>query len=223
MKFKTVIVMMIFSVGLINGQGKWGAGVYGGVYQPITEFSDFYSTGFGGNVQITYGWSENTLFTFSVGTSSWDFDSEAFNRELENSGNPQIKVDFDGSFRVVPYLLGVRWYAFSGQYRPYIMIEGGLYNYETKYQGTITNSDEKPPDNITQVPETKITGNESALALGLGAYIKLNENFFFDAVIKYNAITNARSISDYDDDQTLTGLSRTVQYITLLAGVNYRF
>jgi opacity protein-like surface antigen len=223
MKIKYIIGMLILSAGLLSGQGKWGAGAYGGVFMPITEFSDFYNTGFGGNVQVTYSWSENTLFTFSVGTSSWDFNSEAFNRELENSGFPQIKVDLDGTFRVVPYLLGIRWYAFRGNYRPYILLEGGLYYYETKYQGTITNSDEQPPDNIQQVPETSITGNESALALGAGTFIKLNDHLYLDAVLKYNAITNARAISDYDNDQTLTGLSRTVQYITLLAGINYRF
>lgn len=223
MKFKTTIFLVLLLSSLIYGQGRWGAGVYGGVFLPITDFSDFYNTGFGENVQVTYGWSENTLLTFSVGTSSWDFDNDAFNQELENSGAPEIRVDLYASFRVVPYLLGVRWYAMKGKYRPYILLEGGRYYYETKYQGTITNSNEKPPDNIEEIPETKITGSETALALGIGTFAELSDHFFLDVVLKYNAITNARAISDFEDEQTLTGLSRTVQYITLLAGINYRF
>lgn len=222
MNFRILSICIILFSSLISAQGRWGAGVNGGVFLPITEFSDFYKTGFGGNLQITYGWSENTLLTFSVGTSSWDFDSDAFNDELEKAGTG-IKVDLDASFRVMPYLLGVRWYALRGKYRPYVMLEGGVYSYETKYKGTIEDSNEEPPDNIQEVPETKITGNETALALGIGTYIKLSDHFFIDGVLKYNAITNARAITDYDDEQTITGLSRTIQYITILAGINYRF
>lgn len=223
MKLKVVLLLIILFSSTIYCQGRWGVGAYGGVFLPITEFSDFYKTGFGGNLNVTYDWSENTLFTFSVGTSSWEFDSDAFNRELENSGTPEIRVDLDASFRVVPFLIGVRWYATKGKYRPYILLEGGLYYYETKYQGTIENSNEKPPNNIEEVPETKISGNQPALALGIGTFVELSDHFFLDVVLKYNAITNAKAISDWEDDQTLTGISRTVQYITLLAGINYRF
>ena len=222
MKFKATTYFIILLSSVIYGLGRWGAGAYGGVFVPIAEFSEFYNTGFGGAAQVTYGWSENTLFTFSVGTSSWEFDNDSFNRELENSG-AGIKVDLDASFKVVPYLLGVRWYAMKGKYRPYILLEGGLYYYETKYQGTIEDLLEKPPNNIEEIPETKITGNESALALGIGTFVELSDHIFLDAVLKYNAITNAKAISEWEEDQTITGLSRTIQYITLLAGINYRF
>jgi hypothetical protein len=79
------------------------------------------------------------------------------------------------------------------------------------------------PPEVLEVPETKITGNESALAFGVGAFIRLNDHFFVDTLIKYQAITNARANIDYEDDQTLNGISRTIQYVSLLAGINYRF
>jgi opacity protein-like surface antigen len=221
MKFNTTALLFFIFSSTIYCQGRWGVGAYGGVFLPITEFSDYYNTGFGGNVQVTYNWSENTLLTFSIGTSSWDFDNDAFNKELQKTA-PEIRVDLDASFTVVPYLLGVRWYLMNGKYRTYILLEGGLYYYETRYQGTIEDSNEKPPE-IEEIPETIITGNQPALALGIGTFIEVSDHIFLDVVLKYNAITNAKAISDWEDDQTLTGLSRTVQYITLLAGINYRF
>jgi opacity protein-like surface antigen len=215
------IILVFFTSGL-SAQSNWGIGVEGGVSFPISEFSESYKTGYSGNIRATYIWGENTLLSFSVGLSQWEVDNSKVNQSIADAGI-NAKVDLDANLRIIPILVGVKWYFIKGKYRPYILIEGGFHNYKSSIKGTIT--DTSPGASGTPVPIQEISdsGTETALSIGAGSLLKLSNHWYLEFTGKYNVLTNARALSDPDDNQTISGISRTIQYITLLLGINYRF
>ena len=76
------------------------------------------------------------------------------------------------------------------------------------------------------IPEVKENGTETILVLGLGYLFKLGKHWYFDFKGNYNFLTNAFAVNEPvnpDDPNAVYGVKGTLQYVTILAGINYRF
>ena len=108
----------------------------------------------------------------------------------------------------------------------HIILKGGIYNYTFTLKGIAFNT--IPNANIPQIPLPDINenGTETMIVLGLGYLFKLGKRWYVDLKGNYNFLTNAFAINEPvnpEDPNAIYGVKGTVQYVSFLAGINYRF
>ena len=126
-----------------------------------------------------------------------------------------------------PILIGVKWMlAQSRKGGLYVSLVGGLYNYTFKLKGTAYNTIPNANIPFIPLPDIEETGTETMLALGLGYLIKFGKHWYADVNGNYNIITNGFAVNEPvnpDDPEAIYGVKGTLQYVSFLAGINYRF
>lgn len=228
MKTISSIVMALLFFSSNYSQSNFAIGVNGGLALPVGQLTEFYQSGYGGNGQFMYAFSDNFMVILTVGYDIWDVDQDALNSKLENQ-DKTFRLDIDSHFRIIPFYIGARYYITKGKHRPFFSFDFGGYSYEFKLAGDVVNT--IPGADIPRVPITdqKETGTESALALGLGYFHKLTKHWYLELHSKYNVITNAFSINEPDqvydpeDPTTIYGVKGDLAFFTFMAGINYRF
>jgi hypothetical protein len=135
--------------------------------------------------------------------------------------------ELDSDFKVVPVLIGVKWLLTQSRKSSlYVSLKGGIYNYTFTLKGTAFNT--VPNANIPQipVPELNESGTETMIVFGLGYLFKLGKHWYFDFKGNYNVLTNAFAVNEPvnpADPNAVYGVKGTLQYVSILAGINYRF
>jgi hypothetical protein len=119
-------------------------------------------------------------------------------------------------------------YYYGNQNPPdFLDINGdGIYNYTFTLKGTAFNT--VPNANIPQIPLPEIneSGTETMIVFGLGYLFKLGKHWYFDFKGNYNVLTNAFAVNEPvnpADPNAVYGVKGTLQYVSILAGINYRF
>jgi opacity protein-like surface antigen len=201
----------------VVGGHKFGIIAKAGAAIPVGEFSDLFTTGFAGYVEVPYDLSAALQVFAGVGYTRFTVDAEKLNNELAAAGIPGTAT-LDAPYRVIPVLAGLKFFSNYGKLWPYFSFSFGLYAQELKTSGTLVNG-----DTVTVIGPTTDTWSQGAFGVGIGTMIELGKRWAIDVDSKFN------SVIDYDA-RVLIGTSgsenvstRAIKFASVLAGLSYKF
>lgn len=226
MKKYSILILFTTIPFLSYAQSDFGVGANVNVNIPVSDFDEFYNTGYGGDVHFLYHLGNQAIFSFTVGYNLWNLDVDEFNKKVEEAGF-NGNFDLDSDFRIIPILIGAKWLLAQGKKNSlYVSLKGGLYNFNFSLKGTVNLIAPGGNSIAIDIPEINESGTETMIVLGLGYLFKLGKHFYFDFKGNYNILTNAFAVNEPvnpDDPDAVYGVKGTRQYVTILAGINYRF
>ena len=222
----SLLSLLFYTSGLT--QNQFGIGANGGVSIPVGDFHEYYSIGYGGDVQLFYEMNRAFILVLTSGYHSWKFDQETYNKK---AGEQSLNENFDlnSHFTMIPIYLGIRYYLAGGKNRPFFSLDFGGYSYEFKISGTINSTLPNANSVPVTIPETKKTETQTALAVGFGYFYNLSRNWNLEVHSKYNVLSSAYTINDPDkisnmqDSTPSYGHSGKLNFVSVMAGVNYIF
>ena len=224
--FKHLILILIITLtSFVKAQSDFAVGVNGNVNFPNGKFTEYFSTGYGGDAHFLYLFGNSSIFSLSVGYNQFGLDLEAFNAKA-NELELDATFDVESKFSTIPILLGVKWYFLKQKTQsPYIMIEAGFYNYNFTFSGTavVDSAGNVETVNLTEIDEK---GTETMLRISAGYIIFIQKHWFIDASVNYIVLTNAFTVdvpADPEDAEAISGAAETLNYLSISAGINYRF
>lgn len=222
---KHLIVIITLAAVSLKAQSDFAVGLNGNVNFPNGKFTEYFGTGYGGDVHFLYLFGNSSIFTLSVGYNQFGLDEEAFTAKANESGL-NAKFDIDSKFSTIPILLGAKWYFLKQKNQsPYVMIEAGFYKYQFTLSGT---AEVNSGGNIETIPlpDFDEKGTETMLRISAGYIFFFNKHWFVDASINYIVLTDAFTVDvpdDPEDAAEITGAAQTLNYISVTTGLNYRF
>ncbi|KAF0141517.1 MAG: hypothetical protein FD122_1509 [Stygiobacter sp.] len=125
-----IIIVLLFSVTLLTAQTKLGLGVSGSYLNPTGDFGDVYKSGFGGTANLTYDLSDNFQLSAIAGYSQFSFNNEKYNELLSaffSSFGTEVKVDIQSKLKIIPLMIGGKYFFSSSNFRPYSELNLGLH------------------------------------------------------------------------------------------------
>ena len=125
-KINYAVILIILCGTLLSAQSKFGVGVSGVFISPTGDFGDLYKSGIGGLASLTYNVTDNIQLSASAGYSALSFNNDKFN-ELLNDMGITTKVEIDSDIKIIPLLLGGRYYITKTDFRPYAALDLGLH------------------------------------------------------------------------------------------------
>lgn len=223
---KYLILITSLSVTILKAQSDFAVGLSGNVNFPNGKFSEFFGTGYGGDAHFLYLFGNSSILTLSVGYNQFGLDEEAFTAKANESG-VDAKFDIESKFSTIPILLGAKWYFLKQKNQsPYIMIEAGFYNYNFTFNGTATLAEPGVNSIPIELPEIDEKGTETMLRISAGYIFFFDRKWFLDSSVNYIVLTDAFTVDvpdDPEDAADITGAAQTLNYISITAGLNYRF
>jgi len=228
MKLFFTVLLVLLTINSTYSQSKFAIGLNGGLSFPVGEFTRYYEIGYGGNAHFFYALSEDFLLSLTVGYDLWNVDQDAINKKLAEE-EINFMLELDSQFRIIPFYIGARYYLAKGKHRPFFSIDFGGYTYEFKLSGIANNviPDADFPGGPLQ--EREETGTQTSLALGLGYFYKISKHVYLEIHSKYYVLTDAFTINDPNqiyrpnDPTSVYGILGTQSFISLMAGIDYRF
>lgn len=221
-----IILIVLSSTLLLKAQSDFAVGINGNVNFPNGKFTEYFSTGYGGDAHFLYLFGNSSIFSISIGYNRFELDLDAFNAKANELGL-DTKFDVESSFSTIPLLIGVKWYFLKQKNSsPYIMIEGGFYNYNFTLQGTANFTDPGGNSIPIDLPEFDENGTETMLRISAGYIIFIQKHWFIDASVNYIVLTDAFTVDVPDDPEeaeAISGAASTLNYLSISAGINYRF
>jgi len=210
---KYLLMFLFVALTSVFSQEKFGAGISLGFSFPSGDWSKVYNPGFGGDFSFGYFVDENISLYASIGITNWSLDNEKFNSEINAPG----KFELDGSVQALPILVGLKWIFKNKGFSPFILIEGGLYNYSVDIAGKYIDEDSK----VSIVPAINETFRESGFNFGVGFEKELDKNLLLEIKGRYHLVSNGKTY-DYGDgnNEYIVG---TNQFISFAAGISFRF
>lgn len=180
---KISFLLAIFILGattLLTAQSKLGIGVNGSYLSPTGDFGDVYKAGAGGGASLTYAVTNNLQLSANVGYSQLSFNNDKYNQLLNSffgSFGTAINVNVDSKLKVIPIVLGGKYFLTSTNFRPYATVDVGLH---------IISADEATVKVNGQTLTAAASESKTATAWGLGA------GFLIKAAPKINVDINAK-------------------------------
>lgn len=226
MKYLYLFFLILFSAGITFAQSDFAVGISGNVNFPNGKFTEYFVTGYGGDVHFLYLLGNYSIFSLSVGYNRFGLDLDALNSKANELGL-NLNFNVESSFSTLPILVGAKWYFLKQKKSsPYIMIEGGFYNYNFTLKGT-ANSTEPGGNSIPiDLPEIDENGTETMLRISAGYIIYIQKRWFIDTSVNYIVLTDAFTVdvpADPEEAETISGAASTLNYLSISAGINYRF
>jgi hypothetical protein len=224
--FKYFLISLILSSALlVHPQSDFAVGVNGNINFPNGQFADF-KTGYGGDAHFLYLLGNYSILSLTIGYNKFDLDVDAFNDRANELGfDAEFKIE--SHFSTIPILVGAKYYFIQQKkHSPYIMIEAGLYDYQFSFKGTITEIAPGGSSIQSELPEIDESGTETMLKISAGYIYFFNRQWFVDASVGYAVLVDAFTVNkpvDPDDPDAVYGAAETLNYISVLAGINYRF
>jgi outer membrane protein W len=220
-----MLIVTIASTLSVKAQSDFAVGLSGNVNFPNGKFTEYFGTGYGGDAHFLYLFGNSSIFTLSIGYNRFDMDLEAFNAKANELGL-DATFDVESSFSIIPILLGVKWYFLKQKNQsPYIMIEAGFYNYNFTLNGSASIDSAGSTQMIT-LSDIDETGTETMLRISAGYLFFFDKHWFIDASLNYIVLTDAFTVdvpADPEDAGEITGAAETLNYLSVTAGINYRF
>lgn len=168
-KILSIIVVLLFIVGVSNAQNKMGIGITAGADIGMGDFGTAWGTGFGGDGTFMYNVAKNLDVTGSAGYHTWS----------KNSLN----------FHTIPILIGIRYYIGQGKVLPYVAVKAGMH----------FSSVDVPSFTILGVTYGGGSSSSSDFGLlgGVGVIIPAGNKLDIDINADYNAIMTSGSTTSY--------------------------
>jgi outer membrane protein W len=221
-----IFIVTIASTLSVKAQSDFAVGINGNVNFPNGKFTEYFGTGYGGDAHFLYLFGNSSIFSLSVGYNNFGLDVDALNAKASEL-EPGLKFDVESSFSTIPILLGVKWYFLKQKTQsPYIMIEAGFYNYNFTFKGVATLAEPGGNSIPIELPEFDEKGTETMLRISAGYIFFIQKHWFIDASINYIVLTDAFTVDVPDDPEDageITGAAETLNYLSITAGINYRF
>ena len=187
--------------------------------------SNSYNTGYGGEASFIYRLNPNFEIALTGGASLFSADEDNLKRRLleELEGiNEEINIDtqinVEAPLNIYPLLFRIKYLYGKKKFKPYFFFEGGIFFYDLTYSGSIQITNGPKID----LPESIEKESSTALALGGGFLSSLTKKLFLDVKAKWS-IMNKIKLVKADSNEELSGVEKTVQTISLQAGLNYYF
>ncbi len=222
MKRVLILLFLIVTVITVSGQNnKTGIDVKAGYSSPAFNFNDYYEGGFGLSVGVLFPFYDNVQFSLNTGFYNWAFDNVAYN--LKKTNENYTEFNFDAPIRIIPFTLGIKYYASDTKVRPYFSAEFGFFYYTQEASGTYTWTD-KPGVPGTTYPLTPLndSGFRTMLNAGAGVVTPITKDWDFDFQIKMNALFSAQTVSG-NNSGSVKGSSSTLYFVSFAGGINYYF
>jgi hypothetical protein len=224
--FKYLLLFITSIASLIYAQSNLAAGINGNIDFATGKFSEYYNSSYGGDGHFLYLFGNTTIFSLTIGYNKFELDVDAFNKKaIEKRLDTHFNVE--SKFTIIPVLFGAKWYLLKQKkHSPYIMLEAGFYHYDFSFKGTanITN----PGGNSIPIvlPQKTEEALQTTLKISAGYIYFFSRHWFIDGSVGYIVLTDAFVVNEPVSLETPTaiyGVVRTLNYISLLAGINYRF
>jgi opacity protein-like surface antigen len=201
----------------IGGGHKLGIIAKAGAAVPVGEFSDLFTTGFAGYVEVPYDLTPALQVFATVGYTRFTVDPEKLNNELAAAGIPGTAT-LDAPYRVIPILAGLKFFSQYGKLWPYFSFSFGLYAQELKTSGTLVNG-----DTVTVIGPTTESWSQGAFGVGLGTMIDLGNRWAIDLDAKFNSVIdyNGRVLIGTSGSENVS--TRAIKFASVLAGLSYKF
>jgi len=220
---KKIVLLLLFMLSSTFAQ--FGVNLNGGVFVPVSEFTNNYSQGFGG--EITFIYRSNPRFEFGLitGYSQYSADEEAlkqriideFEEEL-NQINIDAQIDVEAPLKVYPLTLNIKYLFGNKKVKPYFFFEGGIFFYNLTTSGHIDIKNGP----VIDIPESVEKENSTMLGIGGGIQFKISRRLFFDVSARWRIMNNIKLV-EADINQDLKGTTKTAQTIGILGGLSYYF
>jgi hypothetical protein len=225
MKKYTFVLICLNLTSITMAQSNFAAGFNGSINFPTGQFADF-KTGYGGDVHFLYLLGNSTIFSLAVGYNTFDLDIERFNERAKELGL-DAQFDVDSKFSTIPILLGAKWYFIQAKkHNLYVMLEAGLYHYQFSFKGTANIIAPGGNSIPVELPEIDEKRTKTMLKISGGYLYFFAKHWFIDASVGYIVLTNAFAINEPvnpEDPNAIYGVVGTLNYISVQAGINYRF
>ncbi len=221
-----ILLFVLYSTLIVRAQSNFAAGFNGNINFPNGTFTEYFGTGYGGDAHFLYLLGNSTILSLSVGYNRFDLDVDAFNAKAKELGL-NVNFDVESSFSTFPVLLGAKWYfVATKRHGLYAMLEAGLYNYQFKLKGTASSIEPAGFSVPEEIPEVDENGTGTMLRISAGYIYTFARHWFLDASINYIVLTDAFTVDVPDDPEeaeAITGAAETLNYLSISAGLNYRF
>jgi hypothetical protein len=207
--------ILIFFTGTLYSQNGYGSELAGAVAIPIGDNAEFFNMGYGAIGGFYYEMESDWRVGLTLGFIRFKVNSSEVNNYFQTLGQ-EGSVDLDGSVSTIPILLTFK-YMFPGQAtRFYAIVEGGLYTYWSKAEGTIN----YPTGGTAPLDKSEFS-SEIGWAAGLGALIPVSKEVSVDANVRYHGVKNSETIDvNYYTGEQSVGSSH---FITIAVGANWNF
>jgi hypothetical protein len=199
-------------------QGRIGISVKVGPAFPLVDFSDIFTTGFTGFVDVPYNLTEDLQVYLGLGFSHFTIDNSKLTNQLREQGE-NATANIDAPYQLIPLVLGFNYSYRYQHFWPYFTMSLGMYFQKLEASGSLTTNGVTTP-----VAPTTQTWSQDAFAVGIGSLIPLgNEGWAIDLNAKYNTVV------DYKGRVLITTTgggnigSRAIRYVNLLGGLSYTF
>lgn len=205
--------------------GQLGVSATGGVYFPIGELAKSYNTGYGGDVAFIYKFNPSFELSLVGGVSSYEADQEELQKRLEEEIgdigegiNVDVEMNVQAPLKLYPLVLNFTYISGKKKFRPYFFFEGGVFFYDLTYSGYI----QIVNGPTIELPESIEKRSSTTLSLGGGFLSSLSKKLFLNVRGKWSIMNNINLV-EADENEELRGVEKTVQTISLSAGLNYYF
>lgn len=225
MKAKSLLCGIICILLMTTIQAQFGVNANGGAYFTIGEFAKSYNTGYGGEASFIYRFNPNFEISLVGGMSKYSADEgELERRLLEELGsigeeiNIDVELAVEAPLNIYPIVFNIKYLYGKKKFKPYFFFEGGIFFYDLTYKGSIKviNGPE------IALPESIEKRSSTTLSLGGGFLSSLTKKLFLDVKLKWGIMNNI-SLVEADSNEELSGVDKTVQTISLSAGLSYYF
>ena len=125
-----LIFALILTCTTLRAQTKFGIGVEGAYLSPTGDFGNLYKSGFGGIASLTYKVTDNIQLSFNAGYSQFSFNDDQFNQMLSDfysSSGTTATVNINSNLKIIPVILGGKYFFTSTAFRPYAALDLGLH------------------------------------------------------------------------------------------------
>ena len=210
-----ITVMML--AGMTYSQNKYGSDLAATVAFPTGPNSIYFKTGIGAIAGFYNDMGANWRIGLTIGFIRMGVNSQEVNNYFQTLGE-EGSVEIDGSLSTIPILLSAK-YLFPGEStRIYGIIEGGLYTYWTKAEGSIIYTGA----NAGTVPfDQSEFSSEVGFNFGLGALIPVSKEISIDASVRYHIVRNAETVKVvYSTGEEKVG---STHFVNVSLGANWNF
>lgn len=198
--FIILIIVMLFT-NYSFSQKSYGSDLSATVSIPTGPNSEFSNIGYGVIGGFYYEFESNWRVGLTLGFIRFGANSTELNNYFQTRlpEGTEGSIDIDASVSTIPILLSCKYVIPSGSSTKfYGIIEGGLYTYWTKAEGSVIYT---MPD-LVQVPiDQSEFSSEIGWDLGFGVLFSVSKDVSIDANVRYHFVRNSETIKVKYDNQ----------------------
>jgi hypothetical protein len=217
---RTIGVLLTLLIGSAASlaQNSYGTDVSAMAAFPVGTYSEDFKTGYGANLGFFMTSGSSTRYELTLGYMRMGLDNEGINQSAASNGQTG-SYNVSGSIIAYPILIGVKFVPAREGFKPYGILEFGLYMYSKKFDGGTYTS---PAGAVTQYSPSSSFRSEPGFNLGVGFLFPAGKDVSVDVALRYNLVKDSQYYNLTPSGGTSTYVG-TNQYFTLNVGLSYAY